>query len=88
MNLEQVAEANGMLDERRLAADMYKPTKMQIKADAQLIAGFKEALKQLKVGEKAYFYMPSHLAYGERGRGGIPANSDLTFILEMIEIVK
>lgn len=87
-NLEQVAEANGMLDERRLSADMYKPTKMQIKADAQLIAGFKEALKQLKVGEKAYFYMPSHLAYGERGRGGIPANSDLTFILEMIEIVK
>ena len=87
-NIQEVAETNGMFDQRRADAKMYAPTKMQIKADAQLIAGFKEALKQLKVGEKAFFYMPSHLAYGERGRAGIPPNSDLTFILEIVDIVK
>ena len=54
-----------------------------------MIAGFKEAIASLKVGEKAFFYMPSHLAYGERGRGaGIPPNTDLTFVLEMTEIAQ
>ncbi|MEZ4803683.1 MAG: peptidylprolyl isomerase [Gelidibacter sp.] len=87
-NIQSVAERYGMFDQRRADANMYAPTVMPIKADAQLITGFKEALKQLKVGEKAYFFMPSHLAYGERGRGGIAPNTDLTFILEMVEIVK
>lgn len=87
-NVQSVAERYGMFDQRRADANMYAPTVMPIKADAQLITGFKEALKQLKVGEKAYFFMPSHLAYGERGRGGIAPNTDLTFILEMVEIVK
>ncbi|MBN4047165.1 FKBP-type peptidyl-prolyl cis-trans isomerase, partial [bacterium AH-315-P13] len=35
----------------------------------------------------AYIYIPSHLAYGENGRGQIKPNTDLIFILEMIEIV-
>ena len=87
-NLREVAERYGMFDQRRADANMYSPTPMPIQADAQLITGFKEALKQLKVGEKAFFYMPAHLAYGERGRGQIPPNTDLTFILEIVEIAK
>ena len=42
----------------------------------------------MKVGEKAFFYIPAHLAYGERGRGSIKPNTDLTFILEMTEIAQ
>ena len=88
-NLKDVAERYGMLDQRRLDANMYAPMPMPIKSDAQMIAGFKEAAKLLKVGEKGYFYLPSHLAYGERGYGPVIApNTDLIFILEMVEITK
>lgn len=87
-NVKEVAERYGMFDQRREDAQMYAPMPMPIQSDAQMIAGFKEAVKLLKVGEKGYFFIPSHLAYGERGRGTIPPNTDLTFILEMVEITK
>jgi len=84
----EVAENYGMFNQRRMDANAYGPTKMFVSPDAQMISGFKEALTTLKVGEKSFFYMPSHLAYGERGNRGIPPNTDLTFILELISIVE
>jgi len=88
-NVKEVAEQYGKMDQRRADANGYAPMPMPIKSDAQMITGFKEAAKLLKVGEKAYFYLPSHLAYGERGYGpAIAPNTDLIFILEMVEITK
>ncbi|MCB0382397.1 MAG: peptidylprolyl isomerase [Psychroserpens sp.] len=87
-NLETVAENYGMLNPQRKAAGAYGPTKMRISPDEQMISGFKEAIASMKVGEKAFFYIPSHLAYGERGRGGIPPNTDLTFVLEMTDLAQ
>ncbi len=86
-NNQDVATNYGMFDERRLQANMYGPSKMVISPDAQMISGFKEAIASMRAGEKAFFYLPSHLAYGERGRGNIRPNTDLTFVLEMKEIV-
>ncbi len=55
--------------------------------DAPVIAGFKEGIQQLKVGDKAIIYIPSHLGYGARGYGGvIPPNTDLIFELNMVGI--
>ncbi|MEY8848880.1 peptidylprolyl isomerase [Psychroserpens sp. XS_ASV72] len=85
-NSLEVAEKYGMVNPRRQEAGAYGPTSMPIQPDAQMISGFKEALASMRVGEKAFFYIPAHLAYGERGRGMIPPNTDLTFILEMTEI--
>ena len=68
--------------------ELYQPMPMQLSPDAQIISGFKEAVSLLNVGDRAYFYIPSHLAYGERGRGSIQPNTDLTFIIELVEIDK
>lgn len=87
-NLESIAEKYGLLNLQRKAAGAYGPTKMKISPDEQMIAGFKEAIASMKVGEKAFFYIPSHLAYGERGRGGIQPNTDLTFVLEMVGLAE
>lgn len=87
-NVKAVAEKYGMFDARREAMGGYGATRMVVSPDAALIAGFKEAIASMTVGEKAFFYLPYHLAYGEGGRPGIPAKADLTFILEMKEITK
>ena len=87
-NLEAIADKYGMLNPRRKEAGAYGPTKMKISPDEQMISGFKEAIASMKVGEKAFFFIPSHLAYGERGRGGIKPNTDLTFVLEMVAIAE
>lgn len=45
-----------------------------------------EKLTPMQVGGKRKLIVPSHLAYGERQIGKIPANSDLTFEIELLEV--
>lgn len=55
----------------------------------QVIPGWTEALKLMPVGSKWKVYLPSDIAYGERGAGGkIGPNSTLIFEVELLEIVK
>jgi len=86
-NIREIEEKHGMLNPMKVERQMYNPIPMQISPDARMIAGFKEGVSKLKVGDKAFFYLPNHLAYGDRANGPIPAKSDLIFIIEMVEIV-
>ena len=52
----------------------------------QVIAGWDEGIALLKVGEKARFVIPSDLAYGSRGAGGvIPPDATLIFDVELVK---
>jgi len=67
----------------------YKSKKPAEFAVKEVIKGWTEALQLMKEGGKWQLFIPSDLAYGERGnRGGIPGNSTLIFELELLEIVK
>jgi FKBP-type peptidyl-prolyl cis-trans isomerase len=55
----------------------------------QVISGWTEALKMMPVGSKWKIYLPSDLAYGDRGAGGqIGPNETLIFEVELLEIVE
>lgn len=55
----------------------------------QVIPGWTEALQLMPVGAKWKIYLPSAIAYGERGAGAdIGPNSALIFEVELLEIVK
>lgn len=49
-----------------------------------LTTGFKEVLRQLKVGSKAHMVIPYNLAYGAAGDGNIPGYSTLIFDVELL----
>lgn len=53
----------------------------------QVIKGWQEALQMMPVGSKWQIYVPSELAYGQRGAGSaIKPNSTLIFDIELLEI--
>jgi FKBP-type peptidyl-prolyl cis-trans isomerase len=55
----------------------------------QVIQGWTEALQLMPVGSKWKIYLPSELAYGERGAGAdIGPNTTLVFEVELLEIVE
>jgi len=51
-----------------------------------VIEGWDEGLLGMKIGEKRKITIPSEKAYGTRSTGSIPANSDLIFEVELLEI--
>ncbi len=84
-NIKDIDIKCGTYDEKKEQRGFYNLMPMQISADAQMIPGFKEGVFNMKKGDKTFLYLSSHLAYGEAGRGPIAPNSDLIFIIEMVD---
>ena len=84
-NVKDIDIKCGTYDEKKEQRGFYNLMPMQISADAQMIPGFKEGVFNMKKGDKTFLYLTSHLAYGEAGRGPIAPNSDLIFIIEMVD---
>ena len=52
----------------------------------EVIAGWTEVLLLMVKGDHVRVFIPSHLGYGDRWVGGIPAGSLLIFDIELIDI--
>ena len=85
--LKDVAEKNGKYDEGFDKAGRYVPFDMPYNETAGLIAGFREAMLNMKIGDKARVFIPYYLGYGERGNPPvIPARANLIFDIELVSI--
>jgi FKBP-type peptidyl-prolyl cis-trans isomerase FklB len=61
-----------------------QPATLQVNG---VIPGWTEALQLMKEGDKWQLYVPSNLAYGERGAGGvIGPNAALVFEVELLSV--
>lgn len=58
----------------------------QAVAPAQTIPGFSEALTRMQKGGRYQIRIPSELAYGSAEQPGIPANSDLEFDVQVVDV--
>lgn len=67
--------------------DKNKPFQCVI-GTGRVIKGWDQGIMGMKVGGKRKLEVPAHLAYGERAMGKvIPANSDLVFEIELLEVI-
>lgn len=86
---KEVAEKNGKYDETQDSRGGYSPFTMPYNESAGLVAGFREAMLNMKVGDKARVYIPYHLGYGESGRAPlIPGKTNLVFDIELTGIAE
>jgi cyclophilin family peptidyl-prolyl cis-trans isomerase len=87
-NYEEIAKAYNMFNIKRLQGGGYMPAEMDFSPDSRLIAGFKEGLLTMNIGDKVRLFIPPHLGYGEQGGGPIPPNAGLVFDLEITGLVE
>ncbi|MFD2908087.1 peptidylprolyl isomerase [Flavobacterium ardleyense] len=83
---EDVSRTNGKFDQSRKDGNGYAPFPFKYANKTGLIAGFLEGVNMLSFGDKITLFIPSNLAYGEAGAGGvIPGNANLIFEVEILE---
>lgn len=88
-NMKQVAEAHNQYDKKAEEAGAYKPFTMPYNETAGLVPGFREAMLNMNIGDKARVFIPSYLGYAERGRAPrVPPNTNLIFDIELVGIKK
>ena len=86
---KEVAKKNGKYDERQDQQGGYAPFAMPYNETASLVAGFREAMLNMKIGDRARVFIPYYLGYGEAGRSPvIPPKTNLVFDIELTSIAE
>ncbi|HLP34850.1 MAG TPA: FKBP-type peptidyl-prolyl cis-trans isomerase [Amoebophilaceae bacterium] len=81
-SLKEVAKEHGIYHPQK----PYQPIKFQV-GSGSVIPGWEEGALLLKINEKARWFIPSGLGYGNQAAGPlIPANTVLIFDIEVVDV--
>lgn len=82
-SIPAIAKQFGKFDSQRAMQNGYAALPYEMGSN-RMIPGFVEGLNKMKIGEKAVFFIPAQLGYGEQGAGNvIPPNANLIFEVEV-----
>ncbi|MHA7944736.1 peptidylprolyl isomerase [Formosa sp. 3Alg 14/1] len=88
-SMAEIAKKYNKYQEQRDVQGGYKPFPMIYNERAGLVPGFREAMLNMNLGDKARVFIPSYLAYGERGAPPVIApNTNLIFDLEIVGLAE
>ncbi|PIE48796.1 MAG: peptidylprolyl isomerase [Flavobacteriales bacterium] len=85
-NVEAIAKKFDKFNQYAANEGKYMPMAVEYSPDAAMVHGFREGVLNLRVGEKAWLFIPSHLGYGKQQYGPIPPNTNLVFLVELLYI--
>ncbi len=79
---------SGVLPDGTFLAQTYQGGKIQTinQSEHNLMPGLEIAATQFKAGSKVFIVIPPNLAYGSKGIGNVPPNSELIFIVEIVKV--
>ena len=85
-SMAEIAKEYERYDENRAKQNGYQPFPFQYGKKDGLIPGFLEGIGNMSFNERAIFFIPANLAYGEKGAGGvIPPNANIIFEVQLLE---
>lgn len=84
--VEEKAKEFNQYNEQAAKQGAYKPFPMPYNDSASLVPGFRQAMLNMNVGDKAKIFVPSYLGYGAAGRGPIGPNTNIVFDIEIKNI--
>jgi len=80
----EIAQKFDNVNTRKEQMGAYAPMPVQYSSSVGMVQGFKDAMLSMNYGDEIVAFIPSDLAYGERGAGGvIPPNTDLVFEMKI-----
>ncbi|WP_353148356.1 peptidylprolyl isomerase [Flavobacterium sp.] len=83
---EAINKMYGKFDQNRANQNGYQPFPFKYGSKGGLIPGFLEGINNMNFNDKAIFFIPAKLGYGEKGAGNvIPPNSNIIFEVEILE---
>ena len=65
--------------------DSGEPFQFQL-GSGQVIPGWDQGVEGMQVGGRRQLVIPPRLAYGAQGRPGIPPNSTLVFVIDLLSV--
>lgn len=80
------AHYQGWLDSGRVFDSSYRKRQPITFKLGQVVKGWGEGMQLVGQGGMIELVIPAELGYGNRGRPGIPANSTLHFLVEVLEV--
>jgi peptidyl-prolyl cis-trans isomerase A (cyclophilin A) len=82
----EIAQQFDNINARKEQMGAYAPMAVEYSSSVGMVQGFKDAMLSMNYGDEIVAFIPSDLAYGERGAGGvIPPNTDLVFEMRITQ---